>query len=513
MKRAALASLGVLLIAWLSFAVYPGHTYLAGRSQLYLPILQRLAAPGFLSRDLVATFPNVTYTAYDEITLFLRTLGGFDFRAVLQAQSLLCRLAAVSGAFLLSRAAGLPRPAALLASAIVNAGSFLPGLNQPLLDPEPLPGAFAFSFTLLAAGLLAREKPLLAGMFGGIAALYDPLLAAPFWIVTIVAFICDRPLRKLLRPLFPVLLVFILLLANLAQLQPATADADSGSLFSQLSPQVIQILRFRLPELWVSLWNSRQVHLYLVLFVTGMWAVTRIWPLLNRQSRWLFAALPLAGLLSLPLSCLLLDHFHFAIITQVRPLRTLLFTVALSWLACALAGLQALASKHHREALSWLAVCAVILALGLLRRPLPQPARPVSYLVAWAEANTWGSSMFLFPDAAHQLYPGVFRAESRRALWVDWESGAQSGYYPQFAREWWTRWNSTMQTPQFDSQLHQLLTLPVDYFVFDRDRPLELANGGHRHTVRPVFSDTDFVVYDASDLRFKPGRFSRLAAH
>ena len=33
--------------------------------------------------------------------------------------------------------------------------------------------------------------------------------------------------------------------------------------------------------------------------------------------------------------------------------------------------------------------------------------------------------MFLFPDVGHDLYPGIFRALSERALYVDWKSGGQ----------------------------------------------------------------------------------------
>ena len=44
-------------------------------------------------------------------------------------------------------------------------------------------------------------------------------------------------------------------------------------------------------------------------------------------------------------------------------------------------------------------------------------------LARWAEQNTWGGSLFLFPDAGRELYPGVFRGRSRRAVWVDWKGG------------------------------------------------------------------------------------------
>ena len=71
MKRLRLLFLGILAITCFEFVYYPGHTYLAGESQNLVAMMERLRTPGFLSRDLVATNPNLTYTIYDETTLFL----------------------------------------------------------------------------------------------------------------------------------------------------------------------------------------------------------------------------------------------------------------------------------------------------------------------------------------------------------------------------------------------------------------------------------------------------------
>jgi hypothetical protein len=83
-----------------------------------------------------------------------------------------------------------------------------------------VPHTLAFGFCLLAVGMLCDAKPLLSGLAGGIALLYDFRLAALFWLVLVTAFVCDRKLRILLRPTLTILIVFVLLLANLAQLQP-----------------------------------------------------------------------------------------------------------------------------------------------------------------------------------------------------------------------------------------------------------------------------------------------------
>jgi hypothetical protein len=90
MRRVLLLSLGIAAVTWWQFEFFPGHTYLQSGTQIYVPILERLDSPGYLSRDLVATHPIVTYTIYDEATLFLREAGGFDFKTALTIQQVIC---------------------------------------------------------------------------------------------------------------------------------------------------------------------------------------------------------------------------------------------------------------------------------------------------------------------------------------------------------------------------------------------------------------------------------------
>lgn len=497
MRRAFLLLMGIAAVTALEFQVFPGHTYLQGDTQLLLPVLERLDAPGYLSRDLVAIHPHVTYTIYDEATLFLHEAGRLDFKTALLIQQLLCRAAATSGVFLLALAAGVGDTFALLLAALVNLGAALMGPAVLLTDPEPTPRALAFGLTLLAMGLLAREKPLLAGLMAGLALVYHAPTAAPFWAVVLLAFIFERRLRPLLRPALSILLVFCLLLANLAQLQPGAVDPQP--LFAKISSPLAQLQQFRTSYVWVSLWAGREIWQYLGIWICGVWATTRIWPSLNLQLRWLIVALPLYGIFSVPLSYVLLENLRWILAPQLQPARTLVFTVALASLSCGIAGVRAAMARRIWEATLWLVVVlAAPLASIFTMQPLAgvctrhSNEAAISQLAAWAENDTWGSSMFLFPDAGREFYPGIFRAESRRALWADWESGAQVIYADSTAEEWWQRWRQTMQPGFSVPRLKTMLSLPIDYYVLKRAHQLA--------KVRPVFENQDFVVYDATDL-------------
>jgi hypothetical protein len=550
MRRALLLCISIVSVTWLGFKVFPGHTYLQGDTQTYVPMLERMDAPGYLSRDLVATHSHLTYTIYDEVTLFLHAVAGLSLKTALIAQQLLYRAAGVLGAFLLARATGLNGLFAFLAATLLNLGAALTGPGVWLLDCEPVPRAFAVGLVILAMGLLTRERPLLAGLSGGLAVLYDPPTAAPFWIVVLVALIFDRQLRSLLRPAGTILLIFVLLLANLAQLQPGVLEPQI--FLGKISNSLANVHLYIASDAWVSLWAGRDIWQYLVIWTCGMWATARIWPALNRQTRWLFMLLPSLGIISVPASYMLLEQLRWSLVPQLRPARALLFTVAMTSLACSIAGIHAALRHKTREALLWfLVVFALPLnvrVLDLLRvinakdllqlvlcvalaglltafimrfgstklRPVvllipliaivagPRIGRvanysmttnnePITEVTDWAENNTWGGSMFLFPDAARDLYPGVFRAESRRPVWVDWESGSLANYFESFAHDWWERWRQTMEGQFSPARMQRILSLPVDYYVLKRAN--QLAD------VKPVFENREFVVYESRDLK------------
>jgi hypothetical protein len=404
---------------------------------------------------------------------------------------------------------------------------------------------------LLAIGLLAREKPLLAGLAAGVALIYDPGLAAPLGVCLILAFILDRRLRRLLRPALTVVAVFILLLANLAQLQPGVAEEQS--LFATIPAPYAAMQQFRTPYHYVSLWSAGEVFSYLVVWICGVWAVFRVRPFLNRQSRWLLLSLPACGAISMLLSYILLDCLKWSFVPSVQPTRWLMFTVCLSSVACWVAGSYAVRQKKTWQGAAWLLtplalpfcaevldllrinhidslerlsfaavlsavsalllvqvrsrdmrgaiLCIPLILIFLLRMPFltrrdDSSQQAVDALADWVKSNTWGSSMFLFPDIGRSNDPGLFRARSERALWVDWNGGTLIPLSQSFASVWWDRWHKTMQPPYSAQRLQAELSLPIDYYVLS---PANRVPG-----IKPVFSNDEFLVYDANDLRNLP---------
>jgi hypothetical protein len=549
LPRAFLVCLGIAAFTWLGFRYFPGHTYLQSDTQIYLPMLERLDDPGFLARDIVATRPHIAFTVYDEVTLSLHKTAHLDFRQALVGQQLLFRAAAMLGAYLIATSVGTPPAFALLIAGLLNLGASLLGPAVLSVEYEPVPRAFAFGLVLLAIGLLAHRYTLLAGLAGGSAFLYHPPTSAPFWGIVFLAFICDRQARRRWKPLLLVFLIACLLLANLAQLQPDTVETQN--FFGRLSERMIELQHFRTRYSWVSLWAPVDIWHYTGLCLCALWASSRIWPDLRPEMRWFFLCLPIGGVLCVPLSYLMLEHFHLAITPQFQPARALLYTVVMASVTCGMAAVKAARRRHVFEAIAWflvvmalpvnvrlfdlfsirdrlalqafavwvgLAVLAGLFVLFFDRKwlravPLVVPAvaafaipawagvsnypiidkRFITEVALWAKKDTWGSSMFLFPDAGHEPFPGIFRALSERALYVDWKSGGQVNYFESFADEWYPRFEQTMDGQLTAARLEDMLSLPIDYYVLRRKHAIE--------RIKPVFANRDYLVYDAQDLR------------
>jgi hypothetical protein len=105
-------------------------------------------------------------------------------------------------------------------------------------------------------------------------------------------------------------------------------------------------------------------------------------------------------------------------------------------------------------------------------------------LASFARANTPKDAVFLFPDAGKALYPGLFRAEAIRSVYVDWKAGGQVNYFHSLAEEWWTRWQAAMSGQDIAANLVRFRELGIDYVVMKKNHPIAgmepvYLNGGH----------------------------------
>ena len=110
----------------------------------------------------------------------------------------------------------------------------------------------------------------------------------------------------------------------------------------------------------------------------------------------------------------------------------------------------------------------------------------LAQLSAWARASTPQDAVFLFPDAAHGLDPGIFRSEALRAIYVDWKAGGQANYLKEFGEQWWSRWQQTMARGFRPADLAKYQGLGIGYVV------LQVKN---RLPQTAVFENAKYVAY------------------
>jgi len=108
-------------------------------------------------------------------------------------------------------------------------------------------------------------------------------------------------------------------------------------------------------------------------------------------------------------------------------------------------------------------------------------------LSRWARVATPVNSVFLFPDAGRDLYPGIFRTGALRAVYVDWKAGGQANYQEDVAAEWQRRWQTIRPDRYKPGDPRRYGGLGVDYVV--------LRNPNRSPVPPPAFENSLYAVY------------------
>jgi hypothetical protein len=517
--------------------VLPGRTYLLSDTQIYVPMFDRLADPSLFGREIVAQRQHLSLTLYDEVAILGKWITGFDYEWILGAVQAICRLLGLYGLFLIGRACGLAEAPSLLVAAVGGFGATIIGPAVLTFEYEPVPRGFAVMLTMLAAGLAMLGRNRTAAIAAGVAFLFHAPAVVPFLIAFAVFQIWVRDFRPLVW-----VAAAIAIAAVFSWLQPGTIEKQA--FFTQVDPAWEELQRKRAAYNWLSSWRPWFFWNYAINGLVAVAALWRIWPHLNIRARFYGAALPLIGLLSLPLGWVLMEHYRWALMAQVQPARSVLYTVFFAIVLSSSAALFAIRGGRWIESAFWwipglltalhmflwngewgpvkdfqmtaLAVAATV-AVGWWatresdRRPLLAalaillvPAftgwialdvlKRVNYrqfetpdltsAAAWAGQNTAADAMFLLPELVNSLESGIFRARARRALFVDWKIGGQVNYSRELAFEWWRRVQmANDKTRTLESWRNE----GVDYLVL---KATTLFPGG-----REVFRNPKYAIY------------------
>jgi hypothetical protein len=297
----------------------------------------------------------------------------------------------------------------------------------------------------------------------------------------------------------------------------ARMQGETQAFLGTISPAQETLQRMRASYVWVSTWPWSTIAHHLLIFAVLLAAFARMRRDMGWELRMFSLGLPAIGLLSMPLSWLLLEHWKWALIPQIQPMRYLVFGTLAMQLLAATAGVRAgrslpaaawftaafllplqptLTGPFDWARIALAAGLGAVAALGFAPAAAvaafflaPWVGGVVNYprvetpeileLSAWARSHTPPDAVFHFADANRGLYPGVFRATALRAVYVDWKGGGQVNYLPEFGEKWWPRWQQ-MQSRRYEG-------LDVQYVVLQK---------AHRLTRAPLYENGTYVVYE-----------------
>ncbi len=530
----------LLLLTLANFLWFPGQTWLQSDTQIYVPIFDHLASPELLRNDLAATRPHVTFTIYDEVTLALAEWTDLPYAGVLQLQQFVTRLCGIGGVYLLAGAMGLPPAGAFIAAGVFALGAVVNGPSVLTFEYEPVPRGFAVMLVFAALGAMARNWWAAAGVFAVLATLYHPTTTAPFW-GCVAIWLLRRTVSVEGRALMIAVGSAAALLAVIAKLQ--IGPLEPQPFFGRIDAELEALQRLRGAYNWIGLWPREWLWQYPLLFAVVFAAWRRLRGELNPVTKFFALALPVYGLAMIPVTWFLLDQQKWIFMPQFQPARAVLFITAFAMILGAAAAWHAAQSRRWLEAGAWLAVasalplnglvlrlftdlphplavrrlglllvmCAVCVPLMKWSRGLPYAALAASFLpfvlipvvgqvknypdlhtpeirelASWARNWTEPDDVFLFADVHRDLAPGIFRAESLRALYVDWKTGGQVNILPDLGREWGLRWRAVREAKPPLLPLADYRALGIDYLVV---RPANLPSG-----IKPVYENLGYAV-------------------
>lgn len=547
----ALAGLAIILIA--GFLVYPGRQFLTSDTQIWAVMMEHSFHPEFLGKDLLAQYPHIGLSFYDEIVNGIRSGTGLSLEQVMVAHQVVFRAILLASAYFLALALCGSRLLSLWMAASLEMIYYIAGPTVCVIEVEPVPRAYSLALGVLAVALAANRRKWGAAWALGAAMLFQAVIVYPMLLAMAAWTLFSQDEGRFVRRLrywVPVAgMAAIVLLLSIAE------QGGSGGMFEIVPEWLRGVQRMRASYNWVSLWPRSLVALHAAMAALVLLSYARLRKTMAEPLRWYLWGIPVVALVSMPTAWLLMERLHLMIAAQTQPARALAPLYALGVVMLLSAGAGAARNGRWFECWGWLlggyamvfldrtvalaqaletgralnwqwgwAPALAFIGVGFIwllgRRPLTagvclgilmvapfliyridfgvnvmaQDARTpaVMDLSRWAAENTARDALFLFPGFERSTAPGVFRATARRALYVDWKSGGQVNFDIEFARQWWARWNDVGKGKFNPNRAGHYLRLGIDYLVTPRTSALD--------GLTPLFENADFAVYRTSDV-------------
>ena len=137
----------------------------------------------------------------------------------------------------------------------------------------------------------------------------------------------------------------MIVLTILAQPSPP----ESSPLLGVIDPALEALQRMRASYNWVGMWAGRWMWFYVVLWIAGLAAWWRVRGDFTRETSLFLLSLPAIGIVSVPLSYLLLEHTKWVLMPQFQPGRYLLFVTLFAMMLGCVAAVRAAERRRYFE--------------------------------------------------------------------------------------------------------------------------------------------------------------------
>src|ERR1035441_4785165 len=133
---------------------------------------------------------------------------------------------------------------------------------------------------------------------------------------------------------------------------------------------------------WISTWPAALIVHHLILFAILLIAFVRLRREIPPVLRILVLGLGILGVASMPISWLLLEHWRWALVPQLQPMRALLYVALMMQFLTAAAGVKA---RRPFEAVAWFALAYLVplQPLAWNRMVLAVALAALTALAAW----------------------------------------------------------------------------------------------------------------------------------
>ena len=249
----------MFLITIFSLVVYPGYSIFVASQEISVPALYMMKNSSLFPHDIITSFNFSRYSLFNQFVIRIMNLTGLDIFYVFFILSLIFRFICIFAVYYISRYFTESEFLSLAIAFLTTMGLAVYGTTTSTFDYFMMPRTIGLPLAWLSLFLLIIGKPYFSAIALGAGLLIHPLTVLPFiFIFYLDVFLFFKNhgwIKKIILGLIP--LGFLALLVS-------NIPAGHLGIFSRIDQVWEGIIRWYIPEMFISSWPDRGVYLQLI---------------------------------------------------------------------------------------------------------------------------------------------------------------------------------------------------------------------------------------------------------